>query len=377
MSNICSNTNLRSNDLQSLQKEFNFIRRQVCIALGSGGGGGAVNSVFGRAGTVTAQSGDYDFNDIGNTPTTLAGYGIVDAWFVTGSTNLTGSTIISSSTFPLTFQSSNGSAVNFSDGGIDINITNTGDFFIGDDGGPQIVLFDNRTGIDQKGLEYGSDYSANYTDRSLIDKGYGDATYAAIGGSGANTALSNLASVAINIGLLPATDDNIALGSVAKKYNGLYLADTRTINWGNGGAILDYTISSGSFHMSIDGSGGDSYFQIYKAGRNSYIQLINGAVNDGLTLAATGSFGVPVLKTVASTAISIIPAASEKLYIGAITGSSAKVNFCPSTTAMAALRLDVGVAPTSPVDGDIWREDNTNTGLKIRVNGVTKTIVLI
>jgi hypothetical protein len=31
---------------------------------------------------------------------------------------------------------------------------------------------------------------------------------------------------------------------------------------------------------------------------------------------------------------------------------------------------------SSPSDGDIWREDNTNTGLKIRVNGVTKTITL-
>lgn len=32
--------------------------------------------------------------------------------------------------------------------------------------------------------------------------------------------------------------------------------------------------------------------------------------------------------------------------------------------------------PGTPVDGDVFRVDNTNTGLKIRVNGVTKTIVL-
>ena len=41
------------------------------------------------------------------------------------------------------------------------------------------------------------------------------------------------------------------------------------------------------------------------------------------------------------------------------------------------MRLVQGVAPSAPVDGDIWREDNTNTGLKIRVNGVTKTITLV
>jgi hypothetical protein len=43
------------------------------------GGGGAVSSVFGRAGAVVAQAGDYTFAQIGSTPTTLAGYGIADA----------------------------------------------------------------------------------------------------------------------------------------------------------------------------------------------------------------------------------------------------------------------------------------------------------
>ena len=38
-----------------------------------------VDSVFGRTGDVTAQSGDYTFAQIGSTPTTLSGYGITDA----------------------------------------------------------------------------------------------------------------------------------------------------------------------------------------------------------------------------------------------------------------------------------------------------------
>lgn len=42
----------------------------------------------------------------------------------------------------------------------------------------------------------------------------------------------------------------------------------------------------------------------------------------------------------------------------------------------AQLLLPVSVAPSVPIDGQIWREDNTNTGLKIRVNGVTKTVTL-
>ena len=40
------------------------------------------------------------------------------------------------------------------------------------------------------------------------------------------------------------------------------------------------------------------------------------------------------------------------------------------------LNMAVTTAPQSPLDGDVWREDNTNTGLKIRLNGVTKTIVI-
>lgn len=40
------------------------------------------------------------------------------------------------------------------------------------------------------------------------------------------------------------------------------------------------------------------------------------------------------------------------------------------------LNLPVQAAPASPVDGDIWREDNTNTGLKVRINGITKTITV-
>jgi hypothetical protein len=40
------------------------------------------------------------------------------------------------------------------------------------------------------------------------------------------------------------------------------------------------------------------------------------------------------------------------------------------------LKLTV-VSNTKPNDGDVWLENNSNTGLKIRINGVTKTINLI
>ena len=56
---------------------------------------------------------------------------------------------------------------------------------------------------------------------------------------------------------------------------------------------------------------------------------------------------------------------------------TAFVHIGPCIAGSAQIRLVNGTAPSSPNDGDIWREDNTNTGLKIRVNGITKTVSLV
>ncbi len=61
------------------------------------------------------------------------------------------------------------------------------------------------------------------------------------GGGGANTALGNLASVAINAALLPATADAIALGSTSKTWSDLFLAEGAVINWDSGDATLTQT----------------------------------------------------------------------------------------------------------------------------------------
>jgi len=55
---------------------------------------------------------------------------------------------------------------------------------------------------------------------------------------------------------------------------------------------------------------------------------------------------------------------------------TANLHIAASTTASALMRLEVGSAPSSPNDGDIWLESNTLTGLKIRISGVTRTITI-
>lgn len=66
--NICSNTTLNSTDLASLRKEFNFIRRYVCQAIASGGGGGDVTIVDIGANTDgdPAQLNTIQYNDDGD-----------------------------------------------------------------------------------------------------------------------------------------------------------------------------------------------------------------------------------------------------------------------------------------------------------------------
>lgn len=49
-------------------------------------------------------------------------------------------------------------------------------------------------------------------------------------------------------------------------------------------------------------------------------------------------------------------------------GSNGAIAFGASTTSRASLRITPGVAPTSPIDGDLW---TTAAGVFARINGVT------
>lgn len=59
------------------------------------------------------------------------------------------------------------------------------------------------------------------------------------------------------------------------------------------------------------------------------------------------------------------------LYIGGTTSPTSLLHLAAGTTARAQIRFVDGVAPTSPNDGDMWRE---GTDLKIRLSGTTYTI---
>ena len=109
--------------------------------------------------------------------------------------------------------------------------------------------------------------------------------------AGANTALSNLSSVAINTSLLPGTDDGAALGSTSKEFSDLFLASGGVINWANGNTTLTQTSGSltlgGAFYATSSVAagtylyGGDKY--------NTYTGY-TGAVLGGITTHAVLDF---------------------------------------------------------------------------------------
>ena len=74
------------------------------------------------------------------------------------------------------------------------------------------------------------------------------------GGGGANTALSNLASVAINTSLLPGTDDSIDLGSTSFRWRDLYLGGT-TLHIGSSltdEGTVEYDTTANLLNISTD-----------------------------------------------------------------------------------------------------------------------------
>lgn len=85
------------------------------------------------------------------------------------------------------------------------------------------------------------DVSVSSSGQVLTSTGTGTApTWQTPSGGGANTALSNLASVAINENLLPATAGAVNVGSAAKPFGHLFLAENGVINWNDGDTVLSH-----------------------------------------------------------------------------------------------------------------------------------------
>jgi hypothetical protein len=116
------------------------------------------------------------------------------------------------------------------------------------------------------------------------------------GGSGANAALSNLASVAINTALLPGVTNTIALGSSSLYFSNIFLTASNTVQEG----VTFTTDGSGGMHanssyMRVGNANGQGTF-LYDDGTNNELRFADGPTSispngHGGFLVAKGDFG--------------------------------------------------------------------------------------
>lgn len=98
------------------------------------------------------------------------------------------------------------------------------------------------------------------------------------GGGGANTALSNLASVAFNVSLIPGADGTLDLGSAANEMANAYFVTGGHIKFGNTNIVL----TSASNTLTLSGSSAGLAFNL------TGNETITGSDQSGSTLGLTG-----------------------------------------------------------------------------------------
>ncbi len=187
----------------------------------------------------------------------------------------------------LTYNDSNGSATNYADllttasgdlsvvpSGGDVGITGALEVSSVIQGGSATATTYSRLGTGTTGHTLGAADDLLITDDLEVD---GDSffdgnitiagTCTGCGGGGANTALSNLAAVAINTSLISDTDNTDALGSATIGWSDLFLGSGGVINWDNGNAVLTHsagvlTVSTGDLRVTTAGTNAASVVTI-------------------------------------------------------------------------------------------------------------------
>ncbi len=145
-------------------------------------------------------------------------------------------------------------------------------------------------------------------------------------------------------------------------------AATFTATTGNA-ANITATTGSGLYSTSVDGPGVEG-FSVNDPGIFGYSSNSAGvfAHSQNFVALIVDSLNPGNLNDLVNISINGTPAVR-------ITNTG-KLTLKASTTLSAILNLPVGVAPTAPVEGDVWLESATLTGLKIRLGGVTRTLTI-
>jgi hypothetical protein len=151
-----------------------------------------------------------------------------------------------------------------------------------------------------------------------------------------------------------------------------FLPDKFPVVYDKSEAQLQY-LDNGAQEVPGSSPGGDSLFPV--TGTGTATGGVTADMN-GNPLTIIGNVGIGqeptnLLDVIGEGVTLRMSAAAGTMIYGADNGHT----FTGNVGLNQILNLGVYVN-ASPTDGDIWRDDNTNTGLKIRIDGVTKTITV-
>lgn len=277
---------------------------------------------------------------------------------------------------PLTVNSTNSNAnkITLQNNGVNVGAFGTGTnlpLVVSDETGTQRFFFTN-TGRVAIGL------NASNTPTSSIDIRHNDLQTTPVQAAGVALLNATNATAGVPVQISPAfrwystawdTDNSVARQIEWYNYS-VPVSDTvvsANLTWAAsvaGGALNSRMVLTSSGNLGIGTTLPDKKLEV-NLGTSDALRLTYNDANGGATTYMDA--------TVSSVGLLTLTAAGSAPGFALAGG---KLTPAATTTARASMNLPTGAAPTAPVDGDIWREDNTNTGLKIRVNGVTKTITL-
>ncbi len=143
-----------------------------------------------------------------------------------------------------------------------------------------------------------------------------------------------------------------------------------TIYAADGALSNDRTVDLNGHDLEIAGLSGQTMFEIDQTAKYSLLQATpNGDITAKVELSADAPTNVYFsLNAVDNVSPQIKILGDAVLQLITYTAGTHTFN--------GILNLPTQAAPSAPNDGDVWREDNTDTGLKIRINGFTKTITV-
>src|SRR3990167_1513435 len=160
-----------------------------------------------------------------------------------------------------------------------------------------------------------SDYPANAVG-ALTNDGVGNLSWSE-NGAGANTALSNIASVAINTTLASDTDNTDALGTTAIAWSDLFLGSGGTIVWNSAPSTPDLTLTHSSGLLTLSGVGG-AQFEITATTGSPHIQLSRNATELFLLNTSFTGDSLTNIRYYTATADATADAGSHNFWVDAV-----------------------------------------------------------